>query len=130
MPKFLFCSTVLNRKQYTVLNYQESDNLVEKLDYLLTHRIDAVIWPLFVKSDIKECLPMDRSLPSLLRGVIVGSDTCKIRYNGNVYQVDEITKSQTLKRYWHVQTDCGDYLLDPQNIEFILGSSAPKAGSF
>lgn len=121
MSRFLFCSTVFKRKQYTVLNYEEKDNLIEKLGYLLTHRKDAVIWPLFVKSDIEECIPMDRSLASLLRGLIGGSDACRIRYNGGIYQVEEIKQSEEsiLKSYWSVLTDKGLFLLDPTDIEFI-----------
>jgi hypothetical protein len=118
-PQFLLCSTVLNRKQYTVLPYKIEDNLVEKLNYLLTHRKDAVFWPLFVKSDIKELAPMDQSLPHLLRGLIVGSDACKIRYNGRIYQVEEIKLSNRFKGYWSIISGPNNFHLDPSGIEFV-----------
>ena len=118
-PQFLFCSTVYERKQYTVLPFKPEDNLVEKLNYLLTHRKDAVIWPLFVKSDVKEVQGMDKSIPCLLRGLIVGSDECRIQYNGRIYQVEEITLSSTLKGYWKVISNNEVLLFDPTNMEFV-----------
>lgn len=118
MKQFLFCSTVFKKKQFSV-QYFKDEEIVQKIDYLLKHREDAVFWPLFVKADVKECLPMDKSLSSLLRGIIVGSAKCEIRYNGGIYQVDEIVPSKKMKGYWCVRTPEEDYLLDPTEIEFL-----------
>lgn len=118
MKQFLFSSIVFGKKRFSVQVFKQEE-MVEKINYLLTHRQDAVFWPLFTKADIKECLPMDQSLPSLLQGMVVGSAACKIRYNGGIYQVDEIVPSNELKGYWCVRTPVGDCLLDPNNIEFL-----------
>lgn len=119
MKKFLFCSTVLGRKQYTVLIYRPETNLIEEFKYLLSHRKDAVIWPLFVKADIEECVLIDKSIPSLLKGITVGSAEFKMRYNGRIYQIDEITDTDVLPGYWNITTNEGRCLFDPDNIEFL-----------
>ncbi len=127
MRQFLFCSTVFLKRQYTVMDFQEKDDLVEKLSYLLEHREDAVIWPLFVKSDIEELVSMDASLSKILKGIEVGSDTCKIRYNGLIYEVEEITLSRDIKHFWKCTTSKGNRLLDPECIQFIGSVGSPKS---
>lgn len=119
MKQFLFCSTVLLKKQYTVMTFEDKDNVIEKMHYLLTHREDAVFWPLFVKSDIEELVLMEPSLTSQLKGIQLCSGTCKIRYNGWTYEIDEITLSKTIKGYWKCSTNCGNRLFDPEYIEFV-----------
>ena len=121
MNRFLFCSTVFNKKQYTILEYEDKHDVIDKLNYLLTHREEPVIWPLFTKSDVEELVPMDKSLASVLRGLTEFSDICKIRYNGLIYQVDEIKPSRLIKGYWNILTDKGIRLLDPVYIEFTTG---------
>lgn len=117
--QFLLCSTVFNRKQFTVIDLAKEENPVDKINYLLTNRQDAVLWPLFVKSDIEEVLPMDPSLSSILRGLVVGSDTCRVRYNGWIYQIEEIAPSSVIPGYWKCMTNCGSRLFDPECIQFI-----------
>lgn len=126
MKQFLFCSTVFFKKQYTVMEF-EKENVVEKLHYLLTHREDAVIWPLFVKSDIEELVSMDPSLSKVLKGIEVGSDTCKIKYNGLIYEVDEITLCRDIKHFWKCITNKGNRILDPSCIEFVGSAGSPKS---
>jgi hypothetical protein len=117
--QFLLCSTVFNRKQFTVVDFAKEENPADKINYLLTNRQDAVLWPLFVKSDIEEVLPMDPSLSSILRGLVVGSDTCRMRYNGWIYQIEEIAPSSVIPGYWKCMTNCGSRLFDPECIQFI-----------
>lgn len=118
MKQFLFCSTVFKKSQFSIQFFKDEE-IVSRIDYLLKHRENAVLWPLFNKADIKKCLPMDPSLPSLLRGVMVGSATCKIRYNGRIYQVDEITLSDEFKGYWCIKTSIGNCSFDPEGIEIL-----------
>lgn len=116
MLQFLLCSTAFNKKQYTVLKYEKKDNVVEKLHYYLTHREDAVIWPLFVKSDIEELLIMEPSLSKVLKDVVVGSDTFKIKYKSRTYEIDEIALSNILRNQWRCSTNGKSCLFHPDCI--------------
>lgn len=119
MKQFLFSSVVFNKTRYTLLRYGDDVDIVQKLDYLLKHRTNPVIWPLFVKADIDECLCMDKSIPSLLKGLVVSSVKCSMRYNGGIYQIDEIVPSTMLDGYWSVRTNLGMCEFDPTNIELL-----------
>jgi len=119
MKQFLFCSTVFGKQQYSILFIKDEEDTVTKINYLLIHRQDAVFWPLFTKEDVQECLPMDKSLTKLLRGIIVGSKSCRIRYNGGIYRVDEIKSSSEIQGYWSVRTQIGECSIDPASIEFM-----------
>ena len=119
MRKFLFCSTVFFKKQYTVMEFEKED-AIEKMHYLLTHRENGVFWPLFVKSDVEELVLMDPSLSKVLKGIeIESSDECKIKYNGRIYQVDEITLCRDIQHFWKCTTTIGNRILDPTCIEFV-----------
>lgn len=130
MKQFLTCCTNFDKKMYKTFsvedkNYKDRRNLVDRISYFLQHYENAVVWPLFVKSDIEEMVSMDSSLASVLQDLQVNpdSDTCKIRYIGRIYLVNEITRSKALKGYWRCETECGSRLLDPNCIEF-LGAQA------
>lgn len=119
MRQFLFCSTVFKEKQYTILDFAPEDNLVAKINYLLKHRQDAVFWPLFVKSDIRELVLMDKSLSVVLKGLTVGSDVCRIKYNGRIYEIDEITSSNIITGWWKVMSHGEPHLFDPAYVQFL-----------
>ena len=129
MLQFLFCSTVFNKRQYTIFNFEENEKAIQKLSYLLTHRADAVIWPVFTRDDVDELLHMDESLAPLFRGLTLGTNPCRIRYNGKTYQLDEIVRSRSFKNYWNVTTDLGHFSIDPTSVWFV-GANAMKIGSF
>lgn len=117
--QFLFCSTVFKRKQYTVMHFKPESNLVEELNYFLTHRTDGFFWPLYVKADIMKCHSIDPVVPLLLRGLMVGSAKCKLQYNGKIFDIDEIVLSNDIPSYWKIRTNSGTYLIDPTSAEFI-----------
>lgn len=128
MKQFLFSSTVLNKRRYTLMEFKDEEDLIAKLNYLLYHRENATLWPIFNRQDIEELLQMDPKLGSTLRGAIVGSESCMIKYNSMTYEVYEITRSDMIKSYWNVVTPKGTLLLYPECIEFIT-NSAPNEKS-
>ena len=124
MKYFLLSYTGFTKKQYKILHYEEINCLVQKFNYILNHIPQCVIWPVFSKSDKEELIDMNANLSVILKDISEFSDECKIRYNGIVYEVYEITLSNMIKNYWKVTTEKGTYLLDPNYIDFI-GNQRP-----
>jgi hypothetical protein len=120
MIRFLFCSTVFNRKQYTIIDYSKQQKIVEAVNYLLHHRQNPVFWPLVTREDADEVIGMDRKiLEPMLRKIEFNKQPCRVRYNGIVYEVEEITLSSSIPTYWHIHTNNGDQLFDPNYIELL-----------
>lgn len=129
MKQFLLCSTVFDKKQYCLLGFDKSDVIINDINNIFKRKNEPTIWPVFTKNDIKELMLMEPSLSTMLKDVSVSSTKCKIRYNGWIYEVDEITLSKVIKGYWKVMTNCGPRLLDPSCIEF-LGFGATNTESY
>lgn len=121
MKRFLFCSTVFNKKQYTLFDYEDVNKMVEKFNYLLNHRENPVLWPCYSKEERDELINMDpKNIAPIFKGVsnfyVQG---CKIKCGGWTYEVYEITLSNILKGYWKVTTEMGIRHLDPATITFL-----------
>ena len=134
MKHFLFCSSSFDKKIYKIFeteikSYYDCIKAVSELNAFLQHNPDAVIWPLFNKADIDELVLMNPELASMLKDIKLEDETiCRIRYNGWIYEVNEITVSKSLKGFWKCDTNSGSRLFHPGCVE-LIGSNAMKIGS-
>lgn len=127
MKQFLICIPDVFKSNYHLTRpIENTKEIVPLIKSILLRHPDATIWPVFNNADVEELLGMNVHLASVLRHVELTDEVFAIRYNGQKFAVDEITRNGNIRGYWNISSGGQTIIIDPNYIFcFVATNSKP-----